>query len=258
MIIESFSNEYIKLVKSLSKKKYRDKYNMFLVEGEKVIFDIPKEWEIDNILLSKTYSEKIDLNLLSEQSYKIVADNIFNSISDTVTPQGIMAVCNKKAYDINEILKKENLNILLLENISDPGNLGTIIRTADATKFDLILLTKNSVDVYNSKVVRSTMGSIFNIPIVADIEIESIISILRDKDIEVYATDLKSSEYIYNVTFPKKVCTIIGNESKGISEYIRKEVKKYIKIPILGKAESLNASVAASVIMYEILRQKNY
>jgi TrmH family RNA methyltransferase len=148
--------------------------------------------------------------------------------------------------------------IIILENIQDPGNLGTIIRTADAVGANGIIISKGSVDVYNPKVVRATMGSIFRVPIISESNLVEDINTLRDNNIEVLASHLQGSSNIYDCDLTKGVAILIGNEGNGLSEGITGLANRNIKIPMIGKSESLNAGVAASIMVYEVLRQRNY
>jgi len=164
-MIESIQNKHIKWLIALQKnRKNREKEKLFIAEGIKIIEEIPADWEIINLFVSSSFIRehhsfikdiKIDKKNIIE-----VADKVFNAISDTVTPQGILAVCRQKIFSLEDILSVKNGFFIILEEIQDPGNLGTIIRTADAAGADAIFLTKGSVDLYNPKVIRSTMGSI--------------------------------------------------------------------------------------------------
>jgi RNA methyltransferase, TrmH family len=257
--IESAQNRNIKKIISLDSKKFRDQYGQFIVEGEKFVNSIPLNWEVDSYYMSEKYiGKKFESKRYSDVQTYIVTDSVFKKMSQTVNPQGILAICNKKQYSIDEIMKKETSCILVGENINDPGNLGTLIRTADATGCSLVLLTKSTVDVFNSKVIRATAGSIFNIPIINDLEIDDIFNLLEENNITSIGTHLKGDFNLYDADLSKRNAIIIGNESNGLTDKASNKSTILVKIPILGKAESLNASVASGVILYEVLRQKNY
>ncbi len=145
---------------------------------------------------------------------------------------------------------------ILAENIQDPGNLGTMIRTADACHADAVFLSKGCVDLYNTKVLRSTMGSLFHLPIFQNVDFIDYIDSMKQKNIMIFAAHLKAQKYYYNTDFRKGCALLIGNEGKGITDKIAQKCHEFVKIPMVGKAESLNASVAAGVLMYEVVRQR--
>ncbi|MGN1318027.1 MAG: TrmH family RNA methyltransferase [Lachnospirales bacterium] len=241
MYIKSEKNKIIKEINSLKLRKNRDKLGLFIVEGER---------------LTKEAKDYI-LYTVAEESYKgnikadyIVSDLLFSKICDTVTPQGIMAVCKKLEYKLE---KKENPLYICLENLQDPGNLGTIIRTADAAGADGVFLSKGCVDIYNPKVVRGAMGSLFHIPIFTNYDLYNII---EDENIISVAAHLKGNKTPYEINMKKGVAILIGNEGNGLSDEISKKAKELCKIPMIGKAESMNASVAASIMIYEAVRQR--
>ena len=178
---------------------------------------------------------------------------MFLSISDVTTPQGVLAVVEKK-NNTNKINYNEDI-IIALDGIQDPGNLGTILRTVDSADLKQIILSKNSADPYNPKVVRSTMGAIFRVNI---IEAENLLDTLKEvkkHNFEVVVTSLDTNESIYNIQYKNKVI-VIGNEANGVSKEIQEIADKKVKIPMLGKTESLNASVATGIMVYEYVRGK--
>ncbi len=260
-MIESIQNKHIKWLIALQKnRKNREKEKLFIAEGIKIIEEIPADWEIINLFVSSSFIRehhsfikdiKIDKKNIIE-----VADKVFNAISDTVTPQGILAVCRQKIFSLEDILSVKNGFFIILEEIQDPGNLGTIIRTADAAGADAIFLTKGSVDLYNPKVIRSTMGSIFHLPIFTEMDIDTLIEGLKNSNVSILSAHLKGNLYPYQYNLKKASALLIGNESKGIKESTAQKTDALLKIPMLGKAESLNAAVAASILMYEVVRQR--
>ncbi len=201
-------------------------------------------------------SKKINIDIY-ENSAKvyILSDKIFKKISDTETPQGALVVCKKLKYNIEEILNKNNPFILLLEEISNPGNLGTVIRTADSAGVDAIILSKNCVDIYNKKVLRSTAGSIFNVPIIQNQDLIEIVKFFNEKGIKTIAGHLKGNNNLYKLDLTNGCVIAIGNEAKGLSDELSSIILYKVKIPIIGKAESLNASVATAILLYEVVRQ---
>ena len=258
-IISSKDNEQIKYIKKLKDKKFRDETNEYLVEGIKLV----KEAIEENVTIKTiVVCEDCDNNGVLEQSllYEIakynciyVTKKLFNSITDVVNPQGILAVVEKGAT-IEKIDYTEEI-ILALDAIQDPGNLGTILRTADSANLKQIILSSDCADPYNPKVVRSTMGAIFRMNIITTDNLVKTLQMMKKHKFEVVATSLEAKESVYDVKYHKKVI-IIGNEAKGISKEIQNLADIKVKIPMLGKTESLNASVAASIMIYEYVRGK--
>lgn len=253
-MIESKQNKIVKYIKSLSNKKNRDDENVFVVEGERFVSLINEDVEVKYIIVSQSYLQSND-NICNQNDLVIVTDEVFEYIAETVKPQGIMAVCRKQKYNLNDILKQDG-TIIVCENMQDPNNAGTVIRTADSTGCICVVFTNNSVDIYNSKVVRGTAGSIFNIPVVYGYDSLEIIKLLKENGFVSYGTHLNTNNYYDDVTYENKTAIFIGNEGNGLLDSTAMSVDKLVKIPMLGKSESLNASVASSVILYEIVRQR--
>lgn len=181
-----------------------------------------------------------------------VSEKVFNSMTDVINPQGILAIIEKYPSEENQIDFKEDL-FLVLDNIQDPGNMGTILRTADSLNFTQILVSKGTADQYNPKVVRSTMGAIFRVKVIECEDLTKTLKELKKHKIKIYATDLKTDKSIYDVSFQKSAI-VIGNEANGVSTEIINLADEKIKIPMSGKTESLNAAVATSIILYEAKR----
>jgi TrmH family RNA methyltransferase len=260
--ILSKQNRLYKEINSLKTKKGRDNSSKFIIEGTKNIQEALKSnFTIDRIIFSKEFISKDENQILVEEINKktdlrekiyFINDSYFSSLSDTVTPQGILAVIYKTKTHLNI---KKNGFYLILENISDPGNLGTIIRTADAANITGIILTNNSVDKYNTKVMRATMGSIFHIDVFEEYDIIDTIKAFNDSGYKVYGAASNTSRYIWEIQLKENICIIIGNETTGLSEGVLERVSERINIPMPGKSESLNASMAAGIFIYEHLRQ---
>ncbi|MCX7883685.1 MAG: RNA methyltransferase [Caloramator sp.] len=251
----SRENKLIKDSIKLKQKKFRDKEGLFLIEGIRFI----EEAVLDNSLKYLLYSKKIfqtkgcERILNSNIEKYEVSDDIIKELSDTENPQGAVGVSIKKIWSMDDIKKDF---IIIADGIQDPGNLGTIIRTCDAAGAGGVIILKGSVDVYNSKTLRSTMGSIFHIPILFYDDFEKLSQDVKSKGYKIYAASLETQKYIYDIDFKKKSAIIIGNEANGIPENHLDYVDEKIKIPMLGSAESLNASIAAGVIIYEVVRQR--
>lgn len=258
MIIESLQNNLIKKLASLKQKKSRQKYKLFLVEGIRFIDEIPDNWEIEQYVVSESFEKKYFnkiKQLKSKSKVYTVTDSIFKSISDTDTPQGIIATCIQKNFNISDVIC-DNAFLIIADNLQDPGNLGTIIRTADAAGATGVLLSQNTVDLYNPKTLRATMGSIFHIPIIQNIDISETILDLKSNNITVIASSLKAITTPYLVNLKKSVAVIVGNEANGVDENILNKADVLVKLPLVGRAESLNVSVASGILLYEIVRQR--
>ncbi len=252
MLITSKDNSKIKEIKKLKEKKYRK--TAFIVEGIKMLKEaISEKAEIDTIIIRE--DTELDFKLDSELEKKVihVTKNVFETISDVVSPQGVLVVINKKIDD-NKISKHADY-ILALDGIQDPGNLGTIIRTADSANIKQILVSKDTVDSYSPKVVRSTMGAIYRVKIIECEDLAKTLKSLQTTGFEIVTTDLHTDKSIYDMNYNKKI-VVIGNEANGVTPEI-KELSNYrVKIPMLGKTESLNAAVATGIMIYEYVRQK--
>lgn len=258
MTITSKDNETIKHIKKLKEKKYREEYGEFIVEGIKMIEEaLQEKAKIKSIIICDDC--KSQGTIPSDLMYEIakldciyVSEKIFNTITDVTNPQGIMAILEKPQNDEN-VIDYSSSNYLILDNIQDPGNMGTILRTVDSLGLKQIIVSKGSADIYNLKVVRSTMGAIFRVKVIESENLVKTIKEMKKHKINIYATDLKTNKSIYDVNFSKSAI-IVGNESNGVSEEVLKEATERIKIPMIGKTESLNVAVATSIILYESYR----
>ena len=266
MRISSPANEKIKLVTQLqSKASARRKQKMFVVEGIRMYEEIPTSELVATYVSEKYYDETIKAGKLSKEAkanlsirdYYIVADSVFKNMSDTVTPQGILAIVKQKEYSLEDIINNGKDKVfIVLESIQDPGNLGTIVRTAEGAGVAGIIMNKETVDIYNSKVIRSTMGSVYRVPFMVTENLSETIEELKKNNVTVFAAHLKGDEYYAQNLYEGSVAFLIGNEGNGLSDEIAKKADKYVKIPMDGMVESLNASVAAAILMYEAKRQK--
>lgn len=260
--ITSIKNPLIKEIKALYRKKDRIKNNAFIVEGIKIIEEmILNDYPLKNIIYTDQLLNSKDGSKFFEKIKELnnlvyVPNNVFKEISDTENPQGVLGVAKFEHKSLEDIIIKERPFLLYLDEVQDPGNMGTIIRTADAFNADGIIIQDGCVDPYNPKVVRATMGSIFRVPLYYTSDGSNGLIRLKDMGIEIYSTSLDDSIPIYDANFNHSFVMVIGNESKGVSEEIFSISDKLIKIPMPGKSESLNAGVAASIIMYEVMKQR--
>ncbi|MBR3249339.1 MAG: RNA methyltransferase [Clostridia bacterium] len=276
--ITSKDNEFIKHIKKLKDKKYRDEAGEYIIEGIKLIEEaIQENAQIKQIVICE---ENEKTNVISKSlMYEIskydcvyVTQKVFNTITQVTTPQGIFAVASKgdtlgteEKVSLSPSLEdfpnqKMNIDykediIVALDDIQDPGNLGTILRTVDSCGLKQLLVSKGTVDCYNPKVVRSTMGAIFRVKVIECEDLVKTIKEIKRHHFKLQVTALDGDKTIYDVNYKKKII-VVGNEANGVSKAIQDLADEKVKIPMLGKTESLNASVAAGVVLYEYTRQK--
>lgn len=260
--IKSNKNSLIKEIKSLYRSKQRKKLGLFIVEGIKIVDEIiDGSYPFKNIvytdyLLDNKEGKELFLKIKNIKNLVHVPEHIFKEISDTESPQGILGLVNIPVNKIED-LKLDNVSLLLyLDKVQDPGNMGTIIRTADAFNVEGIIVVDGCVDPYNPKVARATMGSIFRVPLYFVDDGVSEIKKLKEKKMKLYSSSLIGSVDIMEIDFKHSIVAI-GNESNGVSPEIYDLSDKLIKIPMPGQSESLNAGVAASIIMYQSMVGNN-
>ena len=295
MIISSKDNEIVKEIRKLKEKKYRK--NKFIVEGIKMLEEAINEnasidliviregMDLSNLISNILYKNDADsgvkskniIDAISKIKSITVTEKVFDTLTDVVSPQGVLAVINKRengiinqatennnAFEIGDKIKEtENVKIdtttdyiLALDGIQDPGNLGTIIRTADSANLKQLIVSKNTVDAYSPKVIRSTMGAIYRVNIIEVENLEWTLKDLQKDGFKVVVTSLDTKKSIYDISYDKSI-VVIGNEANGVSKEVQELANERVKIPMLGKTESLNASVATGIMIYEYVRRKN-
>lgn len=263
--ITSKTNKIYKHIKNLGSKKYREKYNEFIIEGIRLVREaIDSSAQLSLLAVSESFSQSDEGKqyLQSIEKYRIkvyrVNDKMFQEITQTQTPQGILGIASMGYFSLQKLLKerKENPFYIYCDGIQDPGNMGTIIRTADAVNADGVLLSRGCVDIYNPKTVRSTMGSLFHLPIVKVGDSDETLDYLKENGLVVLGGHLKASKYCYEIDMKQGIVIVIGNEANGISKEVVTKLDYLVKIPMPGRAESLNAAVAAGILMYEVVRQR--
>jgi TrmH family RNA methyltransferase len=257
-LIQSKDNEVLKSIKKLENRKYRDLQDEFVVEGYRFVKEaIIYSSLVKHILIAKSLEQKfidiIDICVEKEIKISFVEDILLQSTFATETPQGIIAIVKKIN---NNICYKQDGFYILLDKIQDPGNIGTIIRTAHAAGAIGVLCTKGTVDPYNEKALRATMGSIFHIPVMFDNDLEHLKNLMSN-NFKLIVSALDNSNNFYDVDLRQNLILCVGNEGNGVSEELKKIAYKNVKVPMPGGAESLNVSVAASVMIYEIVRQRS-
>ena len=258
-IISSKENQFIKHIKKLKDKKYRDINNEYLIEGIKLIKEaIQEKAQIKQIVICDE-CEKIEA-IPKDLMYEIakheciyVTKKLFETLTNVVEPQGILAIIGKSDSK-QEINYNEDI-IVALDDIQDPGNLGTILRTVDSIGLTQIIISKGTADVFNPKVIRSSMGAIFRVKEIESEDLKQTLLEIKKHKFELLVTSLQTKKSVYDIKYKKKII-VIGNEANGVSKEIQELSDYKIKIPMLGKTESLNASVATGIILYEYVRQK--
>lgn len=260
-MIESNANgQYKKLQKWMKQSRARRQEGVFVVEGWKMV----KEALERNLVLHLYSAEREqehcreELNRFScgQVPVDFMRDNLFSQLSDTVSPQGILGVVRMPVYEREEIVNQPDAKLLCLENIQDPGNLGTMFRTAEGAGMTGVVLTKGCVDLFNPKVVRSTMGSLFRVPFYVCQDMEEEMKFMQKKGFCFYAAHLQGTKDFTEESYEGSIGILIGNEANGLSEAVSGLADCKVKIPMEGELESLNAAVSAALFMYEVRRKR--
>ncbi|MGL6107296.1 TrmH family RNA methyltransferase [Romboutsia sp.] len=258
IMITSKDNEKIKYTKSLLKTKNRNKESKFIIEGYRILtLAIECSSKLEYVFINEDFENKEEhvdfVNILKNKNIKVykTTNKIFNELIDTEATQGILGVVEFKPRSLDENLSEKHSFVLILDRIQDPGNMGTIIRTADAAGVDAIIALKGCVDIYNPKVIRSTMGSIFDMNIIHATQ-EEAVRLLKLKNFDIVSSYLDTNNFYNTVEYNYKTALVIGNEANGINDELVSKSDVLVKIPIYGNAESLNAAVSSAILMYEI------
>ncbi len=257
------SKEKAKLAAQLKTKKGREKQKKFLIEGARLCQEgIRSAWEIESLIYTqkaqKSPSIKAILTSAEKREIDLVQtkDDVINKLSDTVTSQGIVGVVKIKDFTPDWLFTRKPEFLLALDSIKDPGNMGTLIRTADSFNIGGVILSRECVDLFNPKVVRSTMGSIFHIPILKDVDLQNFLPDLKKKGFKIFVTELKEGKTCASLDCSGKICLVMGNEPEGVSKDLIDLADQLARIPIWGKAESLNVAVACGILLYEMTRKR--
>lgn len=264
-MITSTSNQQIKNIIKLQKSsKSRREQQVFLVEGIRMFREIPAS-RLVKAYVTEEWVEQLPAFWEAGRQYETVSSSVLKEISDTQTPQGVLAVVRQQSFQREALLGESEPGagqgtrrlpcVLVLEQIQDPGNLGTIFRTAEGAGVTGIMMSRDTVDIYNSKVVRATMGAIFRMPFYYEESISEGVNWLKSQGIQCYAAHLNGT-CLYEYDFRGPCCFFIGNEGNGLTEKLTAQADRFIRIPMEGRVESLNAATAAAVLMYEALRQR--
>ncbi|MDO4266899.1 MAG: RNA methyltransferase [Eubacteriales bacterium] len=260
-MITSTANKQIKYVNALVKKaKFRREEDLFVAEGLRMCQEIPGE-QLRALYISESFSKNPACRGIAEKasSVETVSDEVFRTFSDTQTPQGILALVRQQHYSLQQVTAAEDGEqplLMILERLQDPGNLGTILRAGEGAGVTGILMDSATADIYSPKVIRSTMGSVLRMPFFYAEDLCGTLKILKKQGISLYAAHLDGTNSYDRETYLGASGFLIGNEGNGLSEEAAALADRLVRIPMKGKVESLNAAVAASVLMFEAARQR--
>ncbi|MCA1021852.1 TrmH family RNA methyltransferase [Halobacillus litoralis] len=242
-MLTSLQNAKVKNWKKLHKRKYRNQTGTFLVEGFHLVEEVMKSgWTVKELIVR----EETEVTLPDDIPYTIVSRDVFAAVAETETPQGVAAVVAKEDYTFTP-----GSLTLMLDAVQDPGNIGTLIRTADAAGFDQVIVGTGSVDIFNDKVIRASQGSLFHLPVLTG-DLTDYVGELKDQGVEIWASTLENAASYKELPIPEKAALVVGNEGSGISEELVEAADQQVYIPIYGQAESLNAAIAGAVLMYHL------
>lgn len=255
-MITSTANKQVKNIIQLTKKaKERQEQNVFLAEGFRIFEEMPQEL-LQSVYLSESFlDKKQSIEKRKGIAYEVVSDHVFQRMSDTKTPQGILCLVRRPKYGLEDLLRGDQTHLLILEGIQDPGNLGTIFRTGEGAGVTGIIMS-GCVDLFAPKTVRSTMGSICRVPFYITQDLQATLCTLKEKGIPLYAAHLKGERDYDAFDYREAAAFLIGSEGNGLTEETAQQADHYLKIPMGGKLESLNAAMAAGILMYEVNRQR--
>lgn len=259
-MISSTANRQVKFVRSLAQKtRVRRETGLFLAEGVRICTEIPKA-RIDTLYLSESFSRSALAGPLTEGIGQtvIVTDEVFRYMSDTKNPQGILALVKQQNAVLEDIWQegRQKALLLILDTLQDPGNLGTIIRAGEGAGITGVIMNETTADIYNPKVIRSTMGSVFRVPFVYVEDLPAALTWLRKRGVCLYAAGPAGGNNYEQGDYTNHSGFLIGNEAAGLSDQVSEMADQFIRIPMCGNVESLNAAVAASVLMFEAARQR--
>lgn len=255
-MITSSSNQQIKNIAALIRRaKERKTQGLFVAEGRKMFEEAPREW-VERIYVAESFlAEAESERLLGNRAYEVVSDTVFCGVCDTQTPQGILCLVRMPHYEREALLAGARTRLLILESIQDPGNLGTMLRTGEGAGITGILMNQTTVDLFNPKTIRATMGSIYRVPFCVTEHLAEDIAELKARGVRTYAAHLRGTRRYDEEDYRGATAFLIGNEGNGLSDGIAGLADTYIRIPMEGQVESLNAAISAAILMYEAKRQ---
>lgn len=261
-MITSSANARVKqVIQWQTKAKERKSAGIFLTEGLKMFEEMPEE-RAREVFVSEEAAERFlrqpDIaDKLLRTGYELVSEEVFQKMSDTQTPQGILCVVERPRYSLEQLLNAETPLLVALENLQDPGNLGTIVRTGEGAGITGIIMNRGTVDIYNPKTIRATMGSVYRVPFVCVEDLRESVKAMRERGIRCYAAHLSGRKHYDDCSFREGTAFLIGNEGNGLTSELADMADEYLKIPMEGQVESLNAGIATALLMYEAHRQRH-
>lgn len=260
MELTGLQNPLVKAAAELKQKKYRQQRGEFLAEGLRTVEEAVAFKAAQQIFYTATEDERT-LQLLEQAAFMqlkltCVSEAVMKKIADTETPQGIIAVCRMQEQPLEQLLASGKL-LLVLDRVGDPGNIGTMLRTADAAGVGGIILLKGTADIYAPKTVRSSMGSLFHVPVLSGVAEQEFIDNAKKAGYQLLVTALDGADNLYQADLKGRLAFVMGNEAGGVSASLLKQADKRVFIPMRGKAESLNVAMAAGIVMFEAMR-RNY
>lgn len=252
-IIRSSNNQIYKRCSKLEQRKYRDTFNAYLVEGEKFVLDaLSTGQQIEHIILREDYGKA---HLFEREETVFMDSKLFSKLIQTKSSQGVLAIVKKREADRDSFFEKEGGNYIVLDRLQDPGNIGTIIRTADAAGYSGVITIRGTGDLYSPKIVRAAAGSVFRMPAIEMETPQEAAAFLKKAGKKIVSTCFDTELYYYDTDLKRNIGLVIGNEGNGISQELIELSDLKIKIPMDGSIDSLNASVAAGILMYESVRK---
>ena len=259
MELTGLQNPVVKAAAELKQKKYRTQNGLYLAEGLRTAEEAVAYKAVETLFYVATDDDRT-MRLLEDaamQNIKLVCvnENVMKKIADTETPQGIVAVCKMRQPKLENLLASGKM-LLVLDRVGDPGNIGTMLRTADAAGIGGLVLLKGCADIYAPKTVRSSMGSLFHIPVLSGVSEQEFVSAAKKAGYDLLVTCLDGADNLYKADLSGRIAFVMGNEAGGVSETLLEKADKRVYIPMAGRAESLNVAMAAGIVMFEALRRK--
>lgn len=259
MEITNVQNPQVKGAAELKQKKYRQQQRCFLAEGLRTVEEAVNSKAVKSIFYTAIEDDRTRqlLEKAAEKQLKLycVTEQIMKKLADTENPQGIIAVCKMQDTTLENLLASGEM-LLVLDRVGDPGNIGTMLRTADAAGIGGMVLLKGTADIYAPKTVRASMGSLFHVPVVDGIEEEEFVRIAQRAGYQLLVTSLEGADNLYKAKLNGRLAFVMGNEANGVTDSLLKAADKRVYIPMAGRAESLNVAMAAGIVMFEALRRK--
>ena len=265
-IITSVNNQRVKDVANLKQKQYRTETGAFFAEGLRAVIEAVQFADLSELFFIKTEENKLTeiIKTAEEKGVRLycVDEKVMAKLSDTKAPQGVLAVIKMPKDRLQKLnpgtSSDNNAPVIILDRVQDPGNLGTIIRTADAVGALGMILLEGCVDAFSPKVVRASMGSLFHLPVIQDVFPEEALTWCYRHGYEPAATALKNAQNMYKADLSKKMAFIFGNEANGVAEELQAAAETRLFIPMAGQAESMNVAMAAGIVLFEGLRQRKF